>query len=187
MPSHQKNRITVLLILMTFLLFGCDQLTQSPSKQGKNNEARPRDLRDVAAPDPSASPLQKRGGDGYRAYVPCYSHIRVAEGLTYNLAINLSIRNTSTDETMVVTLVDFYDSTGTLVKHHADEKIELKPLETVDFFVSERDPSGGFGPNFIVEWNKSPTLSTPVIEAVMIGTGGGQGISFVSKGEILAD
>jgi hypothetical protein len=44
------------------------------------------------------------------------------------------------------------------------------------------DASGGSGANFIVQWAGPESINTPVIEAVMIGTQGSQGISFVSPG-----
>lgn len=164
------------ILVLTIVFCGCEHLADPVPTE------HPRNLKDVRS-SPGSKNDTKRGGDGNKVYVPCYSHIRVADGRLYNLAINLSIRNTSQSETMRLTLVDFYDSAGALVKHHADEAIVLKPLETVDFYISEKDAAGGVGANFIVEWDKSPTLSTPIIEAVMVGTGGGQGISFVSKGE----
>lgn len=176
MQKSATTGLKILLILSLALGFGCEQ---TPSATGQN--PRPLNLKDVGS---SPAPIReaKASAGGHRVYVPCYSHIRVAEGRTYKLAINLSIRNTSLDEQMTVTLVDYYDSSGALIKHHADERVVLKPLETVDFFVTEKDPSGGFGANFIVEWENTKSLSPPVIEAVMIGTGGGQGVSFVSQG-----
>jgi uncharacterized protein DUF3124 len=174
-----KRFMSILLLVTVFS--GCDY---EPPKSTNKEKPRPRELRDVR-PSPASSPGMRRGGDGNRVYVPCYSHIRVADGQLYNLAINLSIRNTSESEKMTVTLVDFYDSKGVLVKHHAAENIVLEPLETADFYMSEKEAAGGVGANFIVEWDKTPSLSRPIIEAVMIGTSGGQGISFVSKGELI--
>ena len=41
------------------------------------------------------------------------------------------------------------------------------------------------GANFLVKW-KSPTkVNPPLIEGVMIGTRSGQGISFVSRGQVI--
>lgn len=162
--------------LTVILCVGCQQ----QASQTRDTE-QARQLKDVEHSPNSA----KRGGDGHVAYVPCYSHIRLADGRPYNLAINLSIRNTRQEETLTVTLVDYYNSKGTLVKHHASDPIVLKPLETADFFVSEKDSSGGTGANFIVEWETSGSDSPPIIEAVMVGTEGAQGVSFVTQGRVI--
>jgi Protein of unknown function (DUF3124) len=172
------NRLLSLGLLAT-MLSDCHYISPEPTPRPK-----PRELKNVN-PSPVSSPGMKRGSNGNKVYVPCYSHIRVADGQEYNLAINLGIRNTSQSEKMTVTLVDFYDSKGVLVKHYAAENIVLEPLETADFYLSEKEAAGGIGANFIVEWEKSPSLSKPIIEAVMVGTAGGQGISFVSKGELI--
>ena len=128
-----------------------------------------------------------RVSNGQVVYVPCYSHIRLADGRTYKLAINLSIRNTSFSNDLTITAVDYHDSSGRLVKHHADDPIVLGPLATADFFVTENDKSGGSGANFMVEWVASKPITEPIVEAVMVGTGGGQGVSFVSVGRWLRE
>lgn len=125
--------------------------------------------------------------NGQVIYVPCYSQIRLLDGRNYNLAINLSIRNTSQTENLVIEAVDYYDTEGTLVKHHADEKLTLPPLATTEFFVSEMDPSGGSGANFLVTWTAAEPIAEPIVEAVMVGTGGSQGVSFVTSGRLLRE
>ncbi len=49
----------------------------------------------------------------------------------------------------------------------------------MDFYIPERDTSGGSGANFIVRWASLTTVDAPIVEAVMIGVDGGQGISFI--------
>ncbi len=38
------------------------------------------------------------------------------------------------------------------------------------------------GANFLVEWTADGLVSPPVIETVMLGTGGAQGVSFITEG-----
>ena len=58
----------------------------------------------------------------------------------------------------------------------------LGPLATGEFLVEKKDDSGGSGANFLVDWDAESAVPPPVAEAVMIGTSGQQGISFVRPG-----
>ncbi len=49
--------------------------------------------------------------------------------------------------------------------------------------MKESDLRGGSGANFIVKWKADVPANRPIIEAVMIGARGQQGISFTSRGE----
>jgi hypothetical protein len=118
---------------------------------------------------------------GQTLYVPVYSHVYWGEKPTpFNLACTLSIRNIDLQGSMTITAVDYYDTAGTLVGHYLDGEVPLAPLETTEYYVTERDVSGGSGANFIVRWRSSEPVNAPVVEAVMIGIYSGQGISFVS-------
>jgi len=60
-------------------------------------------------------------------------------------------------------------------------------LATAEFFIGESDMTGGSGANFIVTWNAEKAISEPIMEAVMVGTGGSQGVSFTSSGRLLKE
>ena len=57
----------------------------------------------------------------------------------------------------MVTTVDYYDTAGNIVRHFLDQPRALAPLETVDFYIKERDTTGGSGANFIVRWGRQPS------------------------------
>ncbi len=52
----------------------------------------------------------------------------------------------------------------------------------MEFLVEQKNIKGGSGANFIVAWASDLSASTPIVEAVMIGTKDGQNVSFVSRG-----
>ncbi|MEE4270640.1 MAG: DUF3124 domain-containing protein [Thermoanaerobaculales bacterium] len=79
-----------------------------------------------------------------------------------------------------IAAVDYYHTEGELVRGFLDGSQTLSPLETVDFYIQERDTSGGSGANFIVRWSSNDAVDPPIVEAVMIGVANGQGISFVA-------
>lgn len=119
-------------------------------------------------------------------YVPAYSHILTSDDARpYNLAVTLSVRNTDPARPIVVGSVRYYDRDGRPVRQYVKRPLRLAPMAAVDFFVAEGDTAGGSSASFLVEWSAEGRVSGPVIEAVMIGTAGTQGISFVSPGRPL--
>lgn len=123
---------------------------------------------------------------GQTIYVPIYSHIYfMSQERAYYLAANLSIRNTDLNHPIIITSVRYYDTNGQLVREYSDLPLKLAPLVSTDYFIEERDRSGGVGANFIIEWISEKKVSAPIVEAVMLGTAGTQGISFISTGKVI--
>jgi hypothetical protein len=123
---------------------------------------------------------------GQTVYVPIYSHIYVwDQSRTVNLTATLSVRNTDLTHPMIIASVNYYDSSGKLVRKYLEQPVELEPLASTNFVVDREDTSGGSGAAFVVEWVAQQNVSVPVIESVMINTAGNQGISFVSAGRVI--
>jgi hypothetical protein len=126
--------------------------------------------------------------EGATVYVPVYSHIYVGfKGKSFDLAIALSIRNTDPAAPISILSVAYYDSSGKLVRNYAPKPVDLPPLASTDFFVSESDTTGGFGAAFVVKWKSRRKVNQPIIEGVMVSTRSGQGISFTSRGQVIED
>jgi hypothetical protein len=124
--------------------------------------------------------------DGQSVYVPIYSHIYSGlKGRPFNLAATLSIRNTDPKHSISLVSVKFYDSEGNLVKEYLDNQAELKAMASTRYILTEADTGGGSGANFLVKWKSKTKVNPPLIEGVMIGTRSGQGISFVSRGQVI--
>ena len=123
---------------------------------------------------------------GQTVYVPIYSHIYSGlKGRPFNLAATLSIRNTDPKHPIRLVSVKFYDSKGKLVKEYLDNPAELKAMASTRYILTEADSAGGSGANFLVKWTSKTKVNPPLIEGVMIGTRSGQGISFVSRGQVI--
>ena len=144
----------------------------------------------VAGPATAAPP----DGEGYRLssgqtlYVPVYSNIFTGpKGLPFNLAAMLSIRNTDLQHPFKVTSIDYYDTAGKLVRTYVTKPTTVAPLASTYIYLEERDTKGGFGANFIVRWQADRVINAPIIECVMIGATSGQGISFVSPGQVIRE
>jgi hypothetical protein len=123
---------------------------------------------------------------GQTLYVPSYSHIYAGNReLPILLAVTLSIRNVDFKQSIILTSVDYYGTKGELIKKYLKEPIVLGPFETTRYVIPRDDKSGGSGANFLVEWKSGKSVNPPIVESVMIGAEGQQGISFTSRGQVI--
>ena len=125
---------------------------------------------------------------GQTVYVPIYSHIYSGvKGRPFDLAATLSIRNTNTNSPITLVSVRYYDSVGKLVEDYLNKPLQLNALVSTRYIITEDNKAGGSGANFMVIWKSDQNVNPPIIEAVMIGTHSGQGISFVSRGQVIKE
>ena len=125
---------------------------------------------------------------GQTVYVPTYSHIYSGiKARPFDLAATLSIRNTNLKSSLELVSVKYFNSTGKLLKAYLETPITLAALASTRYIITENDKTGGSGANFIVVWKSEQKINPPIIEGVMIGTHSGQGISFVSRGQVIMD
>jgi len=125
---------------------------------------------------------------GQTIYVPIYSHIYSGvKGRPFDLAATLSIRNTNPQNSITLVSVKYYDSDGKLLEDYLKKPKQLDALVSTRYIITEDDKAGGSGANFIVVWKAKQKVNPPVIEAVMIGTHSGQGISFLSRGRVIRE
>ena len=125
---------------------------------------------------------------GQTVYVPIYSHIYSGvKGRPFDLAATLSIRNTNPKNSITLDSVKYYDTDGKLVKDYLKKPLQLNALVSTRYIIAEDDKAGGSGANFMVVWKSEQKVNQPIIEAVMIGTHSGQGISFLSRGQVIKE
>ncbi len=123
---------------------------------------------------------------GQSVYVPVYSHIYHGDReKQFNLTATLSIRNTNLEKEIMLHSIDYFDSNGEFLKHYLEVPIVLKNFSTIRYVIKATDKSGGSGAKFIVKWKSKMLSNAPLIEAIMISTQSGQGISFVSRGRAI--
>ncbi len=116
-------------------------------------------------------------------YVPAFSSIRMEGGKTrLDLAVTLSIHNTSETKALVLNRIDYFDTSGTLVQRYLTQAIALRPFGTVEIFISRDDVRGGTGANFLVGWAATGPIAEPIIETVMAGSVGTNSYSFATQG-----
>ena len=124
--------------------------------------------------------------DGQTIYVPAYSHIYIgSREQHFLLTVTLSIRNIDPKHQIKITVVDYYETQGRLLKKYIEKPVILNPLESLRYIIPERDKAGGSGANFIVEWKSDKLANPPIVESIMISTQSKQGVSFTSRGRAI--
>lgn len=119
-------------------------------------------------------------------YVPVYSDIYYVDAEhTFSLTATLSIRNTSFSDSIYVFAIDYYNSAGQKVRSFNTETLLVKPMESVEYVVENKDDTGGVGANFVIDWGAKKSVQRPYLQCVMIGTAGQQGISFTTEGIVM--
>ena len=119
-------------------------------------------------------------------YIPIYSDIYFVDSKhTFSLTATLSIRNTSFKDSIYVFSIDYYNSGGQKVRRYNESTLLVKPMESVEFVVENKDDTGGVGANFVVDWGGKLNVQKPYFQGIMIGTMGQQGISFTTEGIVI--
>ncbi len=180
--------IRVLILSVGLLLYldlaGC---SQSSSEPGESQPAASGVV--TGATDAlSESDTAKLDLSGERiVYVPVYSHINTGNARAlFNLAVTLAVRNTDAETPLILTALDYYDTTGRKARTWLERPVRLAPMSAFEVYIRENDTSGGLGASFRVRWvPASERQSAPVIQAVHAGTASAQGISFVTEGVAL--
>jgi hypothetical protein len=118
-----------------------------------------------------------------KTYLPVYSHIyHIHEHKSFDLTITISIRNVSLTDSVYILKADYYNTVGTKVRQYLKDYVFLKPLETVEIIIEDRDMEGGSGANFIFDWAMKNDKNPPLFEAVMISPYEQEGLAFTTRG-----
>ncbi|MDQ7835430.1 MAG: DUF3124 domain-containing protein [Humidesulfovibrio sp.] len=120
---------------------------------------------------------------GQTQYVPCSSHIfHGPKTRPLDLTVTLVVRNIDTKRPLTLSFVDYYGSDGKLLRRYLAAPVVIPPLSAREFLVDEKDKEGGVGASFLVRWRSDVQVNVPIVEAVMIGSGNGLGISYINRG-----
>lgn len=141
---------------------------------------------EALVPAASADPPTPPHSRGAVVYVPVYSSVYIGEGdQTFDLTVILTVRNTDRAQPITVVRADYFDTAGKLLHAYVEAPTQLAPLASADIVVRESDTRAGVGGSFIVDWRAAGDAAEPMVQAVMIGSGHQQGISFLTEGRVL--
>lgn len=163
-------------VAITLLLTGCSEHFNKNGSEAEAPESWQLHLKTIA-PGSMGEAVA-----GSRLYVPVYSHIYTDDrDRVLNLSETLSVRNTDSDSEIYLKSVKYQSTNGKLIRQYVKTPLILSPLAAAEFIVRLDDTSGGSGASFIIEWQAKSKVSPPLVEAVMISTGSGRNLSFVSR------
>ena len=161
-------------ILFCFSIIACTQREPNLTRSGQD------ELKSLEI-DRDLSSTEMVFNQAY--YVPIYSDIYVdLQNQKTLLAATLSIRNSSSTDSLFISTIDYFNTEGHLVKKFIESPISLPEMATVNYVIEREDDTGGPGANFIVEINGRDPGLTPLVQAVMIGQTGNKAFSFVTNG-----
>ena len=178
-------------LLVGILLLGAvTGACEAPEPPPPNTRPPPSHLDSLAA----AKPAPPKAGTpptlvrSQTLYVPAYSHIYIRDATrSMNLTTTLSLRNASPEESIKLSAIEYYDSSGDRVRSYLDTSRVLDPLASTYVVVEVGDIRGGVGANFLVRWHAETPVYPPIVETVMITTESTQGISFRSPARVLRE
>lgn len=125
---------------------------------------------------------------GQTVYVPCSSHTyHGPKSRQVDLTVSLVLRNVDLRNPISVTSVDYFSSSGKLLRRYLAAPVVIGPLASAEFMVEQNDTLGGAGASFLVRWSAARAVNAPVAEAVMIGSSSGLGISYVNQGVVVQE
>ena len=169
------NKLSILFSAFAILLFlSCENPDPNLDKKGKD------ELKALEVERPIGK-AEKNFQDVI--YVPIYSDIYGdQQNPKILLAATLSIRNTSIEDSLLITKIDYFDTQGKLVRSYVENLISLPPMATINYVIDRDDDTGGSGANFIVELSSRNKNIRPLIQAIMVGNTGNKGFSFSTDG-----
>lgn len=173
---------TAVVMILSAGVIGCSPPERDPNILYSEEHKDPIKQLEVDAIPDADMPYQKL------FYVPVYSNIHVDEdNPKVMVSATLSIRNTSLDNNIYVTKIDYYNTKGHYVRPYLTKSIELPPMGTLNYIVEKLDDTGGDGANFVVAVESEANHVKPLIETIMIGTFSNKAFSFKSDSLVIED
>jgi hypothetical protein len=122
---------------------------------------------------------------GHTLYVPIYRSFYQIYGSTrdaYSLTSTACLHNPDPKQAIKVLCIDYYDSSGKLVKKFLDEPITIKPWNSKEITIPPSTELEDFGANLIIRCKSDQPATPPVVEVLMTGQVLNRGVSFLTRG-----
>lgn len=132
----------------------------------------------IATADPARVSFEK-------IFLATFAHVLTPQGVSQPLASTMVIHNVDPEIEITIATADYFDENGNLVKTFLKEPVKLAPLSSRPFIVELKEQPKGFAARLLVEWSAERPAFSPILEGVMIGGAGTQGISFTTAGKVI--
>jgi hypothetical protein len=165
-------KLIPLLLFSLLFIFSCSEREIQGIPQSINWEDRVADL--------SKTDALITGSTYLSTYAEIY---RITEKEYRSLAATVSLRNINKTSPVFIHKIEYFNTTGVLVKSFLSKSIYIAPMETLEIVIEQSDIKGGTGANFVFDWSKEPDSKEPFFEAVMVSSTGNQGFAFTTTGQ----
>ncbi len=130
----------------------------------------------------AAAPSPARAAGAGLIYAPLYQTALIDyRGRTLELAATLYVRNVDPKAGLEIRAITLYNGAGTQVAKLLAAPRQLAPLATLRMLVPQVSPARG-GPSLVVEWRSAEGKNPPLVEVLIMGAAGQQGISLTTTG-----
>ncbi len=115
-------------------------------------------------------------------YAPLYQKALIDHrGRSLPLTATVYVRNTDPQAGLEVSAVTLYDGRGKVVAKCLEGPRRLAPLASLSFLAPSAAQGGG-APSLVVRWRAPQPVNPPMVQVVMTGAAGQQGISLITTG-----
>ena len=114
----------------------------------------------------------------YRGFYQFYGSSRDS----YALTSTAFLYNVDAKQNIKVISIDFYDSSGKLLKNLLDAPLLIKPHNNKEITIEPRREQEECGASLIVRWKSDQPANSPTVEVLMVGQVLNRGVSFLTRG-----
>jgi hypothetical protein len=184
-----RSRSFAVNALLLFAGFACDRPIEHTSTSPPL--AQPGAVPTTVLPRVGISELEPGAtlptAAGQTIYLPIFGEIASDRTqTTVPLAVTVSVRNTDETKPIIVAVVRHRDADGRTIREYLRPPARLAPRASLDFAIKPAE-IGVSSASVLVEWVADRPVNDPLVEAVMVGSIGGQGLSFVERGQVIDD
>lgn len=120
--------------------------------------------------------------NGGKVYLPIYRNLIIDErGRRLPVHTNVYVRNLDQKQNLRLISATLFDAQGRQVGSLASKEIVLTPLAAVSFSVKPFEDDGGEA-CVIINWSAKAPVRPPMVQGLILGTAGQQGISLTTRG-----
>lgn len=118
---------------------------------------------------------------GQTLFLPLMTHVYLgAKNRPFNLTKTFTFRNRDRKQDVTLISIDYYNGAGKSLGNVLDRPRVIKPLASLQRPVAspKKDAGKEGSPCLIVRWKADKPVTPPLVQCIMIGATGQQGISF---------
>jgi hypothetical protein len=115
----------------------------------------------------------------YRGFYQIYGTSRDS----YALTSTLFLFNIDSKQNVEIISIDYFDSSGKLIKKLIEAPLLLKPRHGTEITMQPRtQPDEDCASHLMIHWKSKQPVNTPLVEVLMVGHVMNRGVSFSTRG-----